>query len=314
MTSGAGHCAGALENTCAFEADDEEVAPPVSAEHDRVVMQRSPFFVLVVPVLAAASACFTPTAAGPTTAAAPDPEVVLLRERVARLERRLVDVDSRLALVAARTEISSSVPLPRSPLRFDLPRGPQQPMDLEPAGMASIDLDRGAPPAEVVADVPIADDSEPPAEGLVAIGVDGDDPGAANDDDPLGALSSAADLYAWGQTRLKEGRHIEAIAAFEDVIGRFPTHDLADNSLYWIGWAHQQRGDHLLAIAAWQKLPARFPRSAKVPDGLFGMAQSHEALGEPAVAEALYDEVVSSYPKAEKLKDAKRALQRLRPH
>jgi tol-pal system protein YbgF len=269
--------------------------------------------------------CVTPTAAAATTTTAtppaPDPEVVMLRERVARLERRIVDVDSKLALLVARGD--TAAPLtgggarPR-PLRFDMPRGEQQPIDLEDSAsgrQASIDIERGARAADVVADVPLpVDDSDD--GGSVTIRMNGDSRPTVDvsaDDDPLAALSSASDLYAWGQARLKEGRHQEAIAAFEDVLGRFPSHDLADNAMYWIGWAHQQKGDHRLAIAAWQKLPARFPKSAKVADGLFGMAQSHEALGEPAVAEALYDEVVSSYPKAEKLKDAKRALSRLRP-
>lgn len=242
----------------------------------------------------------------------------MLRERVARLERRIVDVDSKLALLVARGDSGAAPARPR-PLRFDMPRGEQQPVDLEterPIGMGSIDIERGAPVADVVADIPIESSSDDDGGGSVTIRMNGDNRAtveASADDDPLAALSSASDLYAWGQARLKEGRHQEAIAAFEDVIGRFATHDLADNALYWIGWAHQQKGDHRLAIAAWQKLPARFPKSAKVADGLFGMAQSHEALGEPAVAEALYDEVVSSYPKAEKLKDAKRALSRLRP-
>ena len=61
-------------------------------------------------------------------------------------------------------------------------------------------------------------------------------------------------LYSWGQARLKEGRHIEAVAAFEDVLARFPRHDLADNSLYWMGVCQQGRGEHRLAIADWQKL------------------------------------------------------------
>ncbi len=233
-----------------------------------------------------------------------------MRDRVARLEKKIVDVDSKLALLVARADTAPAGPPRPRPLRFDMPRGEQQPIDLEPDRQASIDIERGAPTPEVVAD--IVDDSD---EGAVTLRMSGDQRGTveADDADPLAALSSASDLYAWGQARLKEGRHQEAIAAFEDVVGRFPTHDLADNALYWIGWCHQQKGDHRLAIDAWQKLPARFPRSPKIADGLFGMAQSHEALGEPALAEALYDEVVSSYPKAEKLKDAKRALSRLRP-
>lgn len=278
---------------------------------------------IVVVVALAHAACVTPGAPTPTAstpaatapAPTPDPEVQVLRDRVARLEKRLVEVDTRLGLLLARGDVAE----PARPLRFDRPRGEQRAVDLtsspEPVaeGLASIDIGtRGGGLGDTVTEEgpAIIDNSD---GGSVTIKMSGDGGVVSDADDPLAALTTAPDLYAWGQARFKEGRTTEAIAAFEDVVSRFPGHDLADNALYWTGRCHQQKGDHRLAIDVWQKLPARFPRSPKVSDALFGMAQSHEALGEPAVAEALYDEVVSSYPKAEKLKDAKKALSRLRP-
>jgi tol-pal system protein YbgF len=269
--------------------------------------------------------------------AVPDPEVVVLRERVARLEKRLADADGKIALLMARAESTaptssttqSVTRLATRPPRFDRPQE-NAAWDLNPPrdavsvddGLHSIDIERSRPDESVDDegvvlrmrgdDAPIieaapADNGSAGSSGGVASSA------ADDDDDPLSALRSAEDLYSWGQARLKEGRHIEAVAAFEDVLARFPRHDLADNSLYWMGVCQQGRGEHRLAIADWQKLPARFPKSPKVPDALFGMAQSHEALGEPAVAEVLYDEIVASYPKAEKHKEARKALSRLRP-
>ena len=267
--------------------------------------------------------------------AVPDPEVVVLRERVARLEKRLADADGKIALLMARVESTAQTSsttqsvtrLATRPPRFDRPQE-NAAYDLNPPrdavslddGLHSIDIERSRPDESlddegVVLrmrgdDAPIIE-AAPADEGRGSAGNNA--AGSDDDDDPLSALRSAEDLYSWGQARLKEGRHIEAVAAFEDVLARFPRHDLADNSLYWMGVCQQGRGEHRLAIADWQKLPARFPKSPKVPDALFGMAQSHEALGEPAVAEVLYDEIVASYPKAEKHKDARKALSRLRP-
>ena len=278
------------------------------------------------------SSCVTAPAL-PTPSAssmpAPDPEMVMLRERVARLEKRLSETDGKVALLLARAEtapLSSSAAPPR--LRADRPRDTVA-WDLNPArdsastgdsdgeGVRSIDLERSRPDEAIDDDGAVLGLPGDEAPRVAAHDNDNDNDVAvvADDanDDPLGALNSAQDLYAWGQARMKESRFIEALAAFEDVLGRFPKHDLADNSLYWIGACHHARGEHRLAIAEWQKLPARFPRSPKVPDALFGMAQSHEAIGEPAVAEVLYDEVVASYPGAEKHPDAKKALARLRP-
>ena len=273
-----------------------------------------------------------------TTSAASDPEVVLLRERVTRLEKRLVDVDGKLALLLARIEpgpATTAAPMTpriaRPPERQESPRADD--------GLASIDIER-SPAGDVDVDVDAGRTFELPltsadaaSEGASEGASDGDNTGTVvlkmhgnapaiiegasavggGDDDPLSALRSASDLYAWGQARLKEARYLEAVAAFEDVVGRFPKDDLADNAMYWIGSCHQARGEHRLAIAEWQKLPARFPKSPKIPDALYGMAVGHEALGEPAVAEVLYDEIVASYPKAEKLPDARKAIARLRP-
>ncbi len=119
--------------------------------------------------------------------------------------------------------------------------------------------------------------------------------------------------YDEAMAEMKAGRTLEAIAVFEDIAARHPKHDLADNAVYWTGFCHQTRGDHKLAIDVWQKLPMKYPRSAKIPDALFGMAVSEEALGEPAVAETLYAQIVSRYPRAEKVREARKALERLRP-
>ncbi len=260
----------------------------------------------------AVSSCVTVPEAPPAPAAkaqtAAEAEVVVLRERVGRLEKRLADVDGKLSLLLARAE---GAPVPTQKLARAMPTTTPVPAPVSyDLGTKSIDLSRGG-------DVPLDDDGE------IVLRMHGDDApivshngGAddiSDDDDPLTALRNAKDLYAWGQARLKEARYVEAVAAFEDVLGRFPTHDLADNSAYWVGHCHAARGEHRLAIAEWQKLPQKFPRSDKIADALFGMAQSHEALGEPVVAEVLYDELISSYPKAEKHKEAKKALSRLRP-
>jgi TolA-binding protein len=284
--------------------------------------------------IACATTATTSTASAPTTttptAAATTPtasEVLVLRERVTRLEKRLADVDARLGLLLARADAR---PVDRAPLRFDAPRGEQPAVDLM-AGVpgfgsgdvpSSIDIDRGTrAPGEddvTVDGAPLAEiDDAAAGDEPVVLRLRGtpDAPsaGAGTADAPLATLTTAEALYEWGQARVKESRHLEAIAAFEDVVGRFPKDPLADNAVYWTGFCHQARNDHRLAIDVWQKLPLRFPRSDKIADALFGTAVSHEALGEPALAEALYDEVVHSYPKAEKARDARKALTRLRP-
>lgn len=269
-------------------------------------------------------------------AANPDDDVVALKERVGRLERRLADVDAKLGLLLAQrtprdqrrggnhsiTNGSLDQLGPRD-LIVDEPRAEEASL-----GARAIDLPRrrgyDLPDARDVelengdgrGDI-VDDDGAPPVmiklHGTPASSESSSSSASEQGASDVPSFSSVDEAYSWAQMRLKEGRHLEAISALEDIVTRSPGHDLADNSVYWIGWAHQQRGDHKLAVDVWQRLPLRFARSAKVPDALFGMAQSHEAMGEPAVAETLYEQLIAQYPKADRVRDAKKALARLRP-
>jgi TolA-binding protein len=216
-----------------------------------------------------------------------------LKERVARLERRLADVDAKLGLLLAQRAARHR---PTSITQGSVDQlGPRElivdtPREEASLGARAIDLPRRQPASE---------EPEPDVDSTAPAGA------------PSGA--SVEDTYQWAQGRLREGRYLEAIAVLEDIVERSPSHELADNAVYWIGWAHARRDDHQLAVDVWQRLPLRFPHSDKVPDALFGMAESHESLGEPAVAETLYEQLVAQHPKAEKVRDARKALARLRP-
>jgi TolA-binding protein len=263
-------------------------------------------------------------------------EVVVLRERVSRLERRLAETDAKLGLLLAQRQSGrgdAAVVRGNDPV---LPRHERaeegsigaRPMDLSTRPSIYDDVD----PADERGDASSrdthgrADGQDPP----LVIRVDGrgavvDDaierprrrsdgsppPGGTGPQILLG--STIEEVYQFGQSRLKAGATLEALSAFEDVTEHAADHDLADNALYWTGFVHAKRGDHRLALDVWQRLPVRFPKSSKIADALFGMAQSHESVGEPALAETLYLEIVSQYPKAEKAKEAQKALRRLRP-
>lgn len=273
--------------------------------------------------LACASCATTPppVPASFAAAAAGDDDVGALKERVGRLERRLADVDAKLGLLLAQraaprrpasiTQGSIDQLGPRD-LIVDEPR-PGAFAEEASLGARAIDLPRRRQPVEEepVAEAGGEDDGSAPV--LIQLHGSPGAPDAAAPPAGPPAGASPDESYAWAQARLREGRHLEAIASLEDIVQRNPNHDLADNSVYWIGWAHAQRGDNKLAVDVWQRLPLRFPHSPKVPDALFGMAVAHEGMGEPAVAETLYEQLVSQYPRAEKVRDAKKALARLRP-
>ena len=279
--------------------------------------------------LAIASGCATPgpsPAPPPAAAVARDDDAAALKERVSRLERRVADVDAKLGLLLAQraqprppASVTHGAPEPVGDARLG-DAGRREEASL---GAKAIDLGTKRSPYEEALAPALEPPDEPDDGPPVVIKLDGSSPRAGvTDAAPVADVRPTSDAlegasveeqYRAAQARLKAGRDLEAIAAFEEILEREPRHRLADNAMYWIGWAHEQRGDHKLAVEVWQKLPVRYPRSAKVPDALFGMAQAKEALGEPAVAETLYTQLIVQYPKAEKVRDARRALQRLRP-
>jgi tol-pal system protein YbgF len=270
---------------------------------------RRPHEALLAVCAALACGCATTPSASDAAPATDAREVDVLRERVGRLERRLSDVDARLAVLleaaarrppAARTTTAAATP-------------PEEP---PPDATRTIELPRAQPTEPAREDDVILGGVEDDGAEPIVIRMEGDAAPRFDGDSSSSSSAQKGDakaIYDWAMERRKAGEHLEAIAAFEDVQQRFPTHDLADNAMYWAGACHDERGDRRLAIAVWQKLPLKHPKSPKVPDALFGMAQAHEALGEPAIAEALYQELVRSYPKAERAPEAKRALARLRP-
>ncbi|MCC7071930.1 MAG: tetratricopeptide repeat protein [Deltaproteobacteria bacterium] len=286
---------------------------------------RWPAAILFVSAHVWALGCASAPTPTPTPAVRADDDVDALKERLARVERRLADVDARLGLLLAQRAGKG----PRTPVaistddvgRHDL--GPSELIVEDPpreeaslgarAALRSVDLGPRPRPAddEISDPAPPRGDASGDSGEAVVIRMTGDGAATVGEGPPDGAMPE--ELYAWAQARLKSGRALEAVTALEEIERRFPGHDLADNAAYWIAWAHQSRGDHRLALQVWERLPLRYPRSSKVPDALFGMAQSHEALGEPAVAETLYEQVVRRFPKAEKVREAKAALVRLRP-
>jgi TolA-binding protein len=242
----------------------------------------------------------------------------MLRDRISRLEQRVSDHDARISLLTDKVAFSGpsggfAAPRASASPRYGQNRQPAPaPPPQLPAYARSMDL--GQVPTT---QVPVPQEwvgpgqTHPaplPASPVPYIEPQIDAPAAP-------ALPADVDgLYHYAHARLKAGDSQGALAAFEDVRGRFPQHHLADNALYWTAFTHAQKGNHRLAIESWKKLPMHYPESPKLADALFGMAESHEALGEPVLAETLYSQLVERHPKSEKAPKARRALKRLAGH
>ena len=123
-------------------------------------------------------------------------------------------------------------------------------------------------------------------------------------------MAKAQPQYEWARKQLLAHQCERAIPAFQNILKRFPKHDL-DNALYWSAFCFAELGNSREALKLWQQLPLTFPRSPKRADALFQSAIIMEQDGKNAEATMLYREILKRFPKAEKKVDAAQALVRI---
>jgi tol-pal system protein YbgF len=297
--------------------------------------------VLVVPL----SACTGSKAASRSDVEALAKEVRDQRERQAAMDRRLADMDTRLALLAERanregprtTDASGAAAPPTS---RDMARPNLGVVKVEPRTVRK----PAPPPVANAQDVEDAGEQDPqpaielgPRESaaLEALGGGGEDlklpvdrsvlskegPAATDADAEGGALAAAEEQtlartdpktqYNLAMRHYKGRQYANAARGFEEVADRWPDHPLADNAMYWTGVCYLAMGESALAINELQKVPVRYPKSDKVPDALFQLAEAYQRVGDTDSAKAMLTQVVQLYPKADAARPAREGLAKL---
>ena len=110
------------------------------------------------------------------------------------------------------------------------------------------------------------------------------------------ADARALGLYKKGMALLKQKRHREAVAMFEDFLSQFPHHSYADNCTYWIGEAYYDRRMFHKALARFEQVVIQHPRGNKVPDAMLKAAFCYSSLGLRDRAAELFDKLIRAYP------------------
>lgn len=166
------------------------------------------------------------------------------------------------------------------------------------------------------------DPAPPPASPTTQPGVQPADrpPG------PQGAAREAMDLYQTAYLDYTRGNYPLAIAAFRELIRRYPKTDLAEMAQFWIGESHfslarslQSRGESERAtqeferaVQEFRRVLIEYPRGDMVPSALLKRALALIELKQPALAEADLKFLVDQYPTREEAAKAREELARLR--
>lgn len=116
-------------------------------------------------------------------------------------------------------------------------------------------------------------------------------PGATGGGSEREAYQSAFDL-------MKGRKFEESIAAFNDLIVRFPSGQYTPNAFYWLGELHLAQQDTEQARQSFMQVIGLYPDHPKVPDTLYKLGVAYHRLGDTQKAMEYFADVQSRYPQS----------------
>ena len=118
------------------------------------------------------------------------------------------------------------------------------------------------------------------------------------------------DLYNDGQDFFLTGRYNDARDAFERLVSDYPSHDLADNALYWIGESFYVEQDYKTALSKFNGVVEKYPKANKAPDAMLKAGFSYFELGDKKSGNETLDKLLNAYPDSEAASIAKKKLKK----
>jgi soluble lytic murein transglycosylase-like protein len=102
--------------------------------------------------------------------------------------------------------------------------------------------------------------------------------------------------YKLGYLNYDRGNCAPAIEAFAAHLKRYPSSRMIESTLWFTGRCHWKDGRHDDAVAAWDRLAAAKPRSSLVPAAAYWKARRLGLQGDPEAERAALQDVVNTYP------------------
>jgi TolA-binding protein len=118
------------------------------------------------------------------------------------------------------------------------------------------------------------------------------------------ANSSPEDLWKLGSAAFEAKRYSDAIDIFKRLHTSFPTHDRADDAIYFKGQAYGHLKDWERAIGAYQQLNEKFPSGPLTDDGLYFAALAAQQLKQCGEARAYLAIIKTKHKKSNVLRQA----------
>jgi len=116
-------------------------------------------------------------------------------------------------------------------------------------------------------------------------------------------------FYRKAYALYEAGKYDESRKAFEGFVTKFPSSDLADNALFWIGECYYQQGKWVDAAKSYARVFKEYPKGNKVPDAYYKLGLAFWRLDKMEAAQASLQKVIDEYPKSYVTPLAKRKLE-----
>jgi tol-pal system protein YbgF len=206
---------------------------------------------------------------------------------VAQQQRRIEELEVKLAALAARAQAPAAQPAPQKAVA---PRSEPRP------SLKTIKVGEGRRlRRDRVNPVALA----PRLPATVELREPDDDQLARLDVDPVVARELDAD-YLWAQAvqKLNRGQHAEAETEFLAFVAAHPQHTAADNALYLAGLVRESRGDCAQALQLFESIPQKYPAGDAVPQAMLERGRCLRILGRKDEAKTVLMQLQREHPEA----------------
>lgn len=114
--------------------------------------------------------------------------------------------------------------------------------------------------------------------------------------------------YQGALNLLKEGKHKEALAAFERFATSYPAGQFTAGAHFWAGNAALQARDVASATRHFKTVLDKWPSDNVAPDAMLGLANSQQAMGDATSARGTLKALTERYPQSNAAQVARQRL------
>ena len=207
---------------------------------------------------------------------------------VAQQQRRIEELEVKLAALAARGQQQQPAPAPAraAPAPRNEPRPPLRTVKIGEGRRYHRDR---VNPVMLAPRLPATVElREPDEDALARLEAD---PEVVRDFDADRAWAAAV-------AELNQGKHVEAETDLLAFVAAYPQHTAADNALYLAGLVRESRGDCAQALPLFESVPQKYPAGDAVAQAMLERGRCLRILGRRDEAKAVLMQLQREHPEA----------------